>query len=109
MDLDEIVAFATGLGSSTHHTQSPKTRLNPTKPQPQPNQPPHTRLHVTQPPVPTTSYSHPHQNIPSIHRRLHAYTFKCKQIVNFIYLLYITIDILTFMWYNQDNGKGAFS
>ena len=34
----------------------------------QPNQPPpHTRLHVTQPPSHTTSYSHPYSDIPSIY------------------------------------------
>ena len=44
----------------------------------------------------TSSYSHPHPDIPSIHlsiihthppihKHLHAYTFNCKQIINFIY------------------------
>ena len=120
--MDEVVAFATNSGSSTHHTQSPKPRLNSTNPnQPQPQyypppnpsstqpQSPHTIL-FTSPPkhsiyssILSSIYTHP-----PIHRRLHAYTFNCKQIINFIYLLYISIDILTFMWYNKDNGKGAF-
>ena len=58
-------------------------------PPPQPNQPPpHTRLHVTQPhstlhPIHATTkafYSSIH-----IHLHINAYTFNCKQIINFIH------------------------
>ena len=67
-------------------------------------------------PIPhTASYSHPHPDIlsiyPSIYLSIHthlytdAYTLT-RSIVNKLLTLYIYIDILTFMWYNQDNGKG---
>ena len=99
MVLDEIVAFATDSGSSTHHTQSPNHNLTPITTQPdltsppQPNQPPpHTRLHVTQPRLHTTSYSHPHQDIPSIYTQTLT-----RSIVNKLLTLYIPIDILTFI------------
>ena len=55
------------VAHTTHNRLSLDLSLDLT-PSPQPNQPPpHTRLHVTQPHLHTTSYSHPHQNIPSIH------------------------------------------
>ena len=107
--LDEFVAFATGFGSSTHHTQSPKTRPkprlnttpnlhhptstnhNPTLSNPHfihhyPNLNPHTILFTSSPKHSIYSSIHPSFHThPSIHRRLHAYTFNCKQIINFIY------------------------
>ena len=49
----------------------------------------------------TPSYSHPHQNIPPTQTLT-------RLIVNKLLTLYIYIDILTFMWYNKDNGEGAF-
>ena len=100
--LDEIVAFATDFGSSTHHTQSPKTRPKPrfntipnlhhptsTNHNPTLSSPTASITILTQ--THTTSYSRPHPNISSIihlsliHPYTDAYTFNCKQIINFIY------------------------
>ena len=124
--MDEIVAFATGFGSSTHHTQSPKTRpkprLNTTPnlhhPTPTNHNPtlsnPHFIHHYPNSSH-TPSYSHPYPNIPSIYLSIHpsihihlytdAYTFT-RLIVNNLLTLHIPIDILTFIWYNQNNGEG---
>ena len=119
--MDEIVAFATDFGSSTHHTQSPKPRLNPIPTQPNSTFLPPTYITLSnlttpiQPPSHTSSYSHPHPDIPSTHLSIHLYTHLytdaytlTRSIVNKLLTLYISIDILTFMWYNQDNGKGPF-
>ena len=74
---------------------------------PQPNQPPLIHVYTLHIPSPTTSYSRPHQNIPSILSFIYTQTLT-RLIVNKLLTLYITIDILTFMWYNMDNGEGAF-
>ena len=85
------------------------TNHNPTPSNPHFIQPYPIQFHPPRPShLHTAPYSHPYPNIPSIyipiiythppiHSRLHAYTFNCKQIINFIYLLYISIDILTFI------------
>ena len=117
--LDENVAFATGFGSSTHHTQSPNHNLAPITTQPDLTSssptitPPNlTTLHTAPSHIP--SYSHPHQNIPSIYLSIHthpytdAYTLT-RSIVNKLLTLHIPIDILTYIWYNKNNGKGLFS
>ena len=132
MVLDEIVAFATGFGSSTHHTQSPKPRLNPTRPKPRLNtitpslhhptptnhnptlSNPHFIYHYPNPSptlhpihVPTKTF---HLFIyPSIHTHPHTNTYTLtRSIINNLLTLYISIDILTFVWYNGDNGEEAF-
>ena len=63
----------------------------------------------------TTSYSHPYPDILSthlsIHLHIHPYTDTytlTRLIVNKLLTLYILIDILTFMWYNKNNGEGPF-
>ena len=94
------------VAHTTHNRLSPDPSPDLT-PSPQPNQPPpHTRLHVTQLHLHTTSYSRPHQNISSIHLSIHpsihihpytdAYTLT-RLIVNKLLTLYIPIDILTFI------------
>ena len=124
MVLDDFVAFATGFGSSTHHTQSPKTRpkprLNTTPnlhhPTPTNHNPtlsnPHFIYHYPNPNPHTILFTSPskHSIHPSIHIHLYtdAYTLT-HSIVNKLLTLYIYIDILTFMWYNQNNGEGLFS
>ena len=62
-------------------------------------------------PLHTPSYSHFHPDIPSIPYHLHTPTHTqtlTRLIVNKLLTLYISIDILTFMWYNQNNGEGPF-
>ena len=125
--MDEIVAFATGFGSSTHHTQSPKPRpkprLNTTITQPPTNHNPTLSNPTSSNPIPSnfTTPDHPiphyilftsqpkHSIYLSIHTHPYtdAYTLT-RLIVNKLLTLYISIDILTFMWYNQDNGEGPF-
>ena len=97
------------VAHTTHNRLRPDltkpNTTNLTQPHPPPNRP-HT-----------TSYPRPHQNIPSIHLSFHpsthahpyadAYTLT-RSIVNKLLTLYISIDILTFMWYNNDNGEGRF-
>ena len=97
MDLDGFVAFATGLGSSTHHTQSPEPNLT----QPPSTIPHHPTLHLIHIPTQTfhlSTRTYPYTDI---------YTLT-RSIVNKLLTLYISIDILTFMWYNKDNEKGPF-
>ena len=120
--MDEFVAFATGFGSSTHHTQSPKPRLNPTRPKPRlntitPNLTNRPLIHVYtlhNPTSHTILFTPPpkHSIHPSIyHLHTHPYTDAytlTRLIVNKLLTLYISIDILTFMWYNKDNEKGPF-
>ena len=128
--MDENVAFATSFGSSTHHTQSPKTRpkprLNtitpnlhhptqtnhnptlssPTSSNPIPSHPTHHPIHI-----PTKTF-HLSIYLPiylSIHTHPYTNTYTLTRlIVNKLLTLHIPIDILTFMWYNKDNGKGPF-
>ena len=120
--MDEIVAFATGFGSSTHHTQSPKPRpkprLNTTITQPPTNHNPTLSNPIpsnfTTPDHPTLHYilfTSPlkHSIYPSIYiQTLTRFTYTFTLNVNKLLTLHISLDILTFMWYNKDNGKGPF-
>ena len=97
--MDEIVAFATDFGSSTHHTQSPNHNLTPITTQPDLTSLSHLTLHPIH--IPTQTFH------PSIHTHPYTNTYTLTRlIVNKLLTLYITIDILTFMWYNKDNGEG---
>ena len=123
MDLDEVVAFATVSGSSTHYTQSPNHKLTPPQfPSPLSPKP---RLNLTQPtptksittpfhPSPnhprpsqshTTSYSPTktfHLSIyPSIHLHTDAYTLT-RLIVNKLLTLYIYYIFLLTYWLLYD-------
>ena len=72
--------------------------------------------HITSPPHTILFTSLPKHSIhpsiyPSLHLHTHPYTDAytlTRLIVNKLLTLYIYIDILTFMWYNKDNGKGPF-
>ena len=125
--MDDFVAFTTVSSSSTHHTQSPKTRPNqintitpnlhyPTSTNHNPTlSSPHFIHHYPNPIPHYILFTSPprHSIHPSIHLSIHThpctntYTLT-RSIVNKLLTLYIYIDILTFMWYNQNNGKGAF-
>ena len=94
VDLDEVVAFATVSGSSTHHTQSPNHNLTPIPTQPDLTSSPTYITLSNQPfqttPSHTSSYSpiqtsHLSSTHSPIHKHTDAYTFNCKQIINFIY------------------------
>lgn len=89
--LDEIVAFATGFGSSTHHTQSPKPRLN--QPQPQSNNIIFTHPNPTPTPTPLHSILFTSLLKHSIYLYPDAYTFTLN--VNKLLTLHISLDILT--------------
>ena len=105
MDLDEFVAFATGFGSSTHHTQSPNRNLTPITTQPDltsSSHPIHYPIHVPTKTLHLFIYPSAHLYTPT-----YPYTLT-RLIVNKLLTLYISIDILTFMWYNKDNGEGPF-
>ena len=84
-------------------TPSPPTYIT----QPNPINP--TQPHPTHHPIHLTTQTFHPSNYLSTHTHLHtdAYTLT-RSIVNKLLTLYIPIDILTFMWYNQDNGEGAF-
>ena len=96
-------------------------RLSPDLTQPNP-----TKLNIFTHPVTLSNPIQPPQTIPTPHYilftsppkhsiylsiHIHPYTdaYTLTRLnVNKLLTLYISIDILTFMWYNRDNGEGPF-
>ena len=101
-----------------HTTHNRLNQSNPTQPDltplyPTPNLSIHHPPSTTQTPPHTILFTSPPKH--SIHLSFHLYTSTytdaytlTRLIVNKLLTLYIYIDILTFMWYNKDNGKGPF-
>ena len=99
------------VAHTTHNRLRPDLNLDLTlPPQLQPNLTNYNPTSTHHPiHIPTQTF---HLSIyPFVHLHTHPYTDAytlTRSIVNKLLTLYISIDILTFMWYNKDNGEGAF-